>query len=320
LLDQAASAAHQGGDAFAKSFVELVRATSAFSEGRHRAAVQTFEAAAQQFVELPGRRFELNYARMNLQNLYWLLGEIKTQRAAAMQWLRESEDCGDRFLATFVQAGGGTAAWLMLDDPAQSEQRATEAMRRWSQRDYHFQHWNYLHWSCNRALYCDEPGRALARLETEVIPLRRSLLPRSLIIGTFLRDVRSRAKLAEATRRDPTDRRALVKQVRADIPWLRRNRSLWAIALADLFDASCLAVEGRRDAALAGLQRAIASLDAADMNLYAACARWRLGDVLGGDEGAALRARGRQFMEDADIRAPEKVLRLLAPGFASDGY
>ena len=97
--------------------------------------------------------------------------------------------------------------------------------------------------------------------------------------------------------------------------WLRRNRAPWGIAFADLFDASSSAVEGQTDAAVAGLKRAVESLDAVDLNLYAACARWRLGNLLGGDEGAALRARARQFMEDAEIRAPEKVLRLLAPGF-----
>jgi hypothetical protein len=50
------------------------------------------------------------------------------------------------------------------------------------------------------------------------------------------------------------------------------------------------------------------------MQLYAAVARRRLGALLGGERGRALRQRTEEWMASQEIRNPGAMSRLIAPG------
>jgi hypothetical protein len=49
--------------------------------------------------------------------------------------------------------------------------------------------------------------------------------------------------------------------------------------------------------------------------MSAASARWRLGELVGGDEGRALIASAESFMRQQRIAKPPAVVAKLAPGF-----
>jgi len=51
------------------------------------------------------------------------------------------------------------------------------------------------------------------------------------------------------------------------------------------------------------------------MALYAAAARRRLGTLLGGDAGLALREAADRWMASEKIRAPARFTAIFAPGF-----
>jgi len=63
---------------------------------------------------------------------------------------------------------------------------------------------------------------------------------------------------------------------------------------------------------------AIAGFEAAHMNLYAAAARRRLGQLMGGAEGAELIAAADRWMNAQRIKKPARLTRMLAPGFFTD--
>jgi hypothetical protein len=51
------------------------------------------------------------------------------------------------------------------------------------------------------------------------------------------------------------------------------------------------------------------------MHLYAACARRRRGQLLGGDAGRRLVEEADAWMSGQAIRRPDRMADLLAPGF-----
>jgi hypothetical protein len=53
---------------------------------------------------------------------------------------------------------------------------------------------------------------------------------------------------------------------------------------------------------------------AADMGINGSVGRYRLGTLLGGDEGAAYVSRAREAMAAEEIKAPERWAQLIVPG------
>ena len=60
---------------------------------------------------------------------------------------------------------------------------------------------------------------------------------------------------------------------------------------------------------------AVAGLDAADMNLYATAARYRLGQVEGGDGGRKIFEAAEKWLRRQGVRAPARFVAMLAPGW-----
>ena len=85
-------------------------------------------------------------------------------------------------------------------------------------------------------------------------------------------------------------------------------------ALALLVRAAVTHGGGNPEAAADLLERAEAALNACDMRLYAAAARYRRGQLMKGTEGASLVETATEIMVTEDIVAPAKVANWLAPG------
>jgi hypothetical protein len=56
-------------------------------------------------------------------------------------------------------------------------------------------------------------------------------------------------------------------------------------------------------------------LEKADMSLYAAAARRRLGKLIGGDEGNELMNQADEWLSRQQVKNPPAVTKLMAPGF-----
>jgi len=64
------------------------------------------------------------------------------------------------------------------------------------------------------------------------------------------------------------------------------------------------------------ISQAIEGFAASDMALYAATARRRLGEILGGDRGGALVNQADDWLSKQQIRNPAAVANLMVPGFS----
>jgi hypothetical protein len=90
----------------------------------------------------------------------------------------------------------------------------------------------------------------------------------------------------------------------------------WANPLAMLIHAGLASRRGDDARAAQLISQAIESFEASDMALYAAAARRRLGEVLGGDRGAELVSQADDWMSKQQIKNPTAVANLMAPGFS----
>jgi hypothetical protein len=67
------------------------------------------------------------------------------------------------------------------------------------------------------------------------------------------------------------------------------------------------------DSGVTHLNQAIGSFTTAEMGLHAAVSRWRMGEMLGGDRGAAFVAEARAWMTEQGIRNPARMTAMHAP-------
>ena len=72
---------------------------------------------------------------------------------------------------------------------------------------------------------------------------------------------------------------------------------------------------GQPEDALTELRAAVAGFESADMRLYAAATRRRLGALVGRTEGRELVVAADAFMREESIVNPEAMTRMLAPGW-----
>lgn len=79
------------------------------------------------------------------------------------------------------------------------------------------------------------------------------------------------------------------------------------------------ALEGDAGAALATAREAVRALEASETMAYAHAARYALGGLVGGDEGAALRKTAEDWATAQGAKNPQRLLAMLLPDVAVAG-
>jgi hypothetical protein len=97
---------------------------------------------------------------------------------------------------------------------------------------------------------------------------------------------------------------------------IEKEQMTWSNPLALIIHAGLARRRGDDTRAVKLLSQAIEGLEASDMALYAATARRKLGEVMGGDQGRELIAQADDWMSKQQIKNPAAVANLMAPGFS----
>jgi hypothetical protein len=99
---------------------------------------------------------------------------------------------------------------------------------------------------------------------------------------------------------------------------IAREQMPWSNPIALLMQAGIASVEGGHDAAKAHLEDALRQFERADMQLYAAVTKRRLGAARRDRQGRTLQREAEVWMAAQQIKNPVCMTRMLAPGFADD--
>jgi hypothetical protein len=143
-------------------------------------------------------------------------------------------------------------------------------------------------------LYLGDAERACARLQTGWRAAKRSMLARIPTVRAELLTLRATATLACG------------RSAQRDVDRLARQPVAWAPAMARLL--------GVRDD-LEEARGAIAALEEADCHLHAASAKRRLGEALGGGEGARLVEEADRWLVERGVVAPARIAAALVCSF-----
>jgi eukaryotic-like serine/threonine-protein kinase len=225
--------------------------------------------------------------------------------------LKEARERGDRYLATNLNTFLISTLRLAADDPDGAEAELRQAMDQWSQRGFHVQHNEGFGAEVQIKLYRGDGAGAWEFLVRRYGPLlARSHLIRLQKIRIFFYERRARGALAAAL--DAVDPRPLLRSAQRDARRLDREGMAWSRALAYPIRAGVAAARGDRSEAARLFAAGVTHLEAVDMNLYAAGARRRLGELLGGAEGQAQVERADSWMKQQTIRDPARMANVFA--------
>ena len=317
LLDETRSLAERTGDPLAQAMAIGVTGIAEFLVGNFGAARRHCERAeAELRSRCSGVAWEVDSMFVfTLWSLYQT-GELAELARRIRRGLGEAERRGDRYVTTLLRTGALNFVWLAEDDPQGARAQAEEAMQKWSHQGFLMQHEDALVAHANIDLYLGDAPSAHRRV-TELWPaLRRSLLLTVQFTRVEALELRGRAALAAACsgRSAPSAARRLLRAAERDARRIGGERMVWSAPLASLLLSGVAGARGEREAAVLHLRRAVSEFEQSEMKLGAAVARRRLGELVGGSEGAALRETAEDWMKRQGVTSPARVTALFAPG------
>jgi eukaryotic-like serine/threonine-protein kinase len=301
MLARCAAIADEGQDGYQHAMIDGLRGFAGYFTGDFAGGAARLVAAEQRFLaDTAGTFSEVSSVRiMGCQCLRYR-GDLAALRTRFDELVRDAEQRGDQYVKTTMHRAFNVR-FLADDDLAGA--RAGLAAAWWSPPDQgiHLQHWYEVRALAELALYAGDvdPGELAARLQV----IAASRLTRVQTVRAEARWVRMRLALAFP---------GAGWDARREIAGLAGERVPYAAVWAALGRAA-LAPGEAQPAALA------AAADLADRHGMLACAhaaRWRLGQVRGDAEGAALVAAAGEGLTGLGCARPERMLEVLAPGFA----
>jgi tetratricopeptide (TPR) repeat protein len=313
LLDEAMALAIRVGHPHALAMATGAAGIAAQHSGRFRESMQLIDRASKLFRDrCPGTPWERAMCEVFAAIDLYYLGDLRGLAARCARAVVEASERGDLFQADTVRVQGLSIAELAADQPAEVDAALAQTIRRWPAGGYIRDCAGPLQQSRVRLYVEDGPGARAASLDQW-----RRAEAAGMLHNQHQRieawHVRGAAALAAAvTARAP---RPFVAEAVAAAGKIERERMPWARPLAGLLRAGIAARRGDADAAVARLAEVETELAGHEMELYAAAARRRRGQLLGGDAGRALAAAAEAWMTAQGIQHPARMTAMLAPGF-----
>ena len=281
--------------------------------GRFRAALDKANEADKQFRErCTGVSWEIDTTQNCSLTAMVYLGDLVQLAPRLNTLLREAEDRGDRY-GGWNAAGRPSIVWLAIDEPDTAVRINKTVIDRWSSERFQSQHLFELLASAQIDLYLGRPADAWQRLMKSWPAMAHSkIVPRVQFAHIEMLHLRARVGLALAV---STGDRSVLRQVERDAATIIRTEMDWSRPLAQSIRAGLRAIDGDLDESRQLLESALRNFEKAEMLLFAAAARRRLGKLVGGDEGEALVTAADTWLRAQLVKIPERMVDVLMPGF-----
>jgi eukaryotic-like serine/threonine-protein kinase len=312
LIEVAAELARKLDHPHAIGLASLAEGAGTYFEGHWARARLLLERTEEIFRDrCSGVTWETTAARLLLHGSLFQLGQIAVLAKRLPLLIDEAELRGDLF-ASAIYRFHSASVYCAADNPERGLRQVDEAVERWSKSDYHLQHALALGAKGQLLLYQGRAADALAQLEGDRESLEDSYLLKTQTLRVENLYLRARILIALA-REDPKRKKTALAAAAKDAEGIEKEGMRWATPLSKLVNAAIAEHRGDADTARREYEGAISSLVAAGMAMKAACARLRLGDVIGGDEGRALTNLALDTMAEQNVREPRRFADALVP-------
>jgi eukaryotic-like serine/threonine-protein kinase len=281
--------------------------------GRYRAATRAL-AEREDSSQSPTSYWEKNSARAFRLYALRQMGLFSELAPLFEEFLKDARRRDDRMIQSRL-LGAMNVVFLVKDDPSQAEQALQGKPWTPSPGAYHAHHWDELWARGEIALYQEEPG-AYERLRPKFRELSRSFFLYVESVRCEALWLRGRLSLADAEAERGALRRGRLLLAAANAArGLSKERAPYAGVWGGLLAAALFARSGLRSRAAEALRGLIPLAEERELFLCAAVARYRLGELIGGEEGRALLSLSEGWMRGENIARPDRLARVLAPGF-----
>lgn len=316
LIEEANRLAMELGTPLALAMATLADSITATAVGEWRRALASSEQALAMLRDrCVGVTWELNIAQNMVIWALMYLGEFGEVSRRVPALLTDARRRGNLYLATEI-CTRSNIVWLIADQPDEGEREVNDTIGRWSQKGFHRQHYSARLARVQTALYRGDSATAWRLMVEQEADLKRSMLLRVQAFRVEALYLRARCAIAVAA---ATGERRTLRSARACALRIANERMRWATPLARLLQGGIAATEQDLARARACLADATAQFEAAEMKLYAAVARRRLGEIMGEAAGRAHRQQADDWMASQGIRNPSRLTLMLAPGFPARG-
>jgi hypothetical protein len=284
-----------------------------FLEGRWKNAQELLEKAEGILRErCTGVAWELDNAQFYALRSLAFMGHFAELARRLPSYLSDAQTRGDLYAETNLRTRVSYQVLLAQDRPEKARQEIREMLARWSHKGYHLQHYFDLFGQAEIDLYEGKAKAAWERVASAWPALQRSLLRRTQLVYLESAHLRARTIIAAVAIGEAPER--TLRLAEREARRIEREAMPWTNPLAELIRASVAALRGDTQVAVGLLASAETGFEAAEEGLFAAVARARRGELLGGPEGEKLRAEAEAWMSKERIANPAHICRFIAPG------
>ncbi|MEL6344311.1 MAG: protein kinase [Myxococcota bacterium] len=313
-LKEAARIGEESGDPRIIGTVKIYTGTARMSAGQWMDAkiileegIDILESAC------TGVAAELSLGRTVMGNTLQAMGRYQELRRRCSEWLRRADEVGDLYGAVWLRLH--LCNVLLADDQgADAREQANAAVKSMNAPLFTPQHLLGAVLASQAERYLGHPQSAYDRMQKIWKTAERSFAMGWQANQMNSRFARASAALQIAAAR-PERRKKFVNRADRDASLIARVELDYAQGYAGLLRAGVAHLNRQPADALRRLQDAEVAFTRCDMSGYVAVTQIRRGQLIGGDEGRALRDEGRSALRAEGIRSTEKWMATFSPGF-----
>jgi hypothetical protein len=316
LVERAQELAHRVGQPHAIGLAVWADGISAYLRGQWKRGAQLCERAAEILRDqCTGVAWELGTAQRFMLSSRLHLGEVGEVARRVPTLLTTALDQGNIFFATDLRTRMNLI-WLAADDPVRARREVTEALKAWPHEGFHVQHYNEMLALTQLELYSGGEDIAWQYLRARWTALRKSMLLHNQVLRIEANHLQARTALGSALSvPNVAEKESRLRTAEKLADRISKEKMIWANGFVSLLRATIAHQRGDRAKAIRLLTEAMEDFERADMELYSAAARRRLGQVVGLDRGQELMTEAETWMRGQQIKNPAAMTRMLAPGF-----